>query len=159
MLSHTLGANIDIRLDLGRDLPLALADKGQLEAVLVNLAANSRDAMQDGGAIIISAETETVAAGKHEADLRPGSYIRLAVADNGIGMDAALLKRAVEPFFTTKGPGKGTGLGLSMARGFAEQSQRRACRRQRTGARDQGDVMASVRQRRSDAANARGTTV
>jgi PAS domain S-box-containing protein len=123
MLSHTLGANIDIRLDLGRDLPLALADKGQLEAVLVNLAANSRDAMPDGGAIIISAETESVAAGKHEADLRPGSYVRVAVADNGTGMDAALLKRAVEPFFTTKGPGKGTGLGLSMARGFAEQSR------------------------------------
>ena len=63
MLSHTLGANIDIRLDLGQKLPPALADKGQLEAVLVNLAANSRDAMQDGGVIVISAETETVAAG------------------------------------------------------------------------------------------------
>jgi PAS domain S-box-containing protein len=123
MLSHTLGANIDIRLDLGQKIPLALADKGQLEAVLVNLAANSRDAMHEGGAIVISAETESVAAGKHEADLRPGSYVRLAVTDNGIGMDAALLKRAVEPFFTTKGPGKGTGLGLSMARGFAEQSR------------------------------------
>jgi signal transduction histidine kinase len=123
MLSHTLGANIDIRLDLGQELSLALADKGQLEAVLVNLAANSRDAMHDGGAIVISAETETVAAGKHEADLRPGAYVRLAVVDNGIGMDATLLKRAVEPFFTTKGPGKGTGLGLSMARGFAEQSR------------------------------------
>jgi PAS domain S-box-containing protein len=123
MLSHTLGANIDIRLELGQELPLALADKGQLEAVLVNLAANSRDALPEGGAIVISAETETVAAGKHEADLRLGSYVRLAVADNGIGMDAALLKRAVEPFFTTKGPGKGTGLGLSMARGFAEQSR------------------------------------
>ena len=123
MLSHTLGANIDIRLELGQTLPLALADKGQLEAVLVNLAANSRDAMQDGGAIVISAEAETVAAGRHAAGLQPGPYICLAVADNGIGMDAALLKRAVEPFFTTKGPGKGTGLGLSMARGFAEQSR------------------------------------
>jgi CheY-like chemotaxis protein/two-component sensor histidine kinase len=123
MLSHTLGANIDIRLDLGPELPLALADKGQLEAVLVNLAANSRDAMQDGGAIVISAEEETVAAGLNATGLQPGCYVRLAVADNGIGMDAALLKRAVEPFFTTKGPGKGTGLGLSMARGFAEQSR------------------------------------
>jgi PAS domain S-box-containing protein len=120
MLSHTLGANIEIRLDLGQELPLALADKGQLEAVLVNLAANSRDAMMDGGGVIvISAEAETVAAA---AGLQPGPYIRLAVADDGIGMDAAVLKRAAEPFFTTKGPGKGTGLGLSMARGFAEQS-------------------------------------
>ena len=123
MLSHTLGANIDIRLDLRHELPLALADKGQLEAVLVNLAANSRDAMKDGGAIIISAEADTVAAGRHATGLQPGLYIRMAVADNGTGMDAALLKRAVEPFFTTKGPGKGTGLGLSMARGFAEQSR------------------------------------
>jgi len=123
MLSHTLGANIDIQLELGLNLAPALADKGQLEAVMVNLAANSRDAMQDGGAIVISAETETVAAGQHAAGLQPGQYIRLAVADTGIGMDAALLKRAIEPFFTTKGPGKGTGLGLSMARGFAEQSR------------------------------------
>jgi PAS domain S-box-containing protein len=123
MLSHTLGANIEIRLELGLNLAPALADKGQLEAVLVNLAVNSRDAMRNGGEIVISAETETVAAGQRATGLQPGSYIRLVVADNGIGMNAALLKRAVEPFFTTKGPGKGTGLGLSMARGFAEQSR------------------------------------
>jgi PAS domain S-box-containing protein len=123
MLSHTLGANIDIQLEFGRRLAPALADKGQLEAVLVNLAANARDAMQQGGVIVISAETATVASGDHETGLQQGIYIRLVVADTGIGMDTALLKRAVEPFFTTKGQGKGTGLGLSMARGFAEQSK------------------------------------
>lgn len=122
MLSHILGANISIRLDLAPDLPPALADKGQLEAVLVNLATNSRDALHDGGTITFSAVAEDVA-GPHPADLRPGAYVRLAVADDGAGMDATTLKRAVEPFFTTKAPGKGTGLGLSMARGFAEQSK------------------------------------
>ena len=156
MLSHTLGANIDIRLDLGLNLAPALADKGQLEAVLVNLAANSRDAMQDGGAIVISAETETVAAGQYATGLQPGPYIRLAVADNGIGMDAALLKRAVEPFFTTKGPGKGTGLGLSMARGFAEQSRGALAVASEPGRGTRVTLWLPVRRRRSGAAGARG---
>jgi PAS domain S-box-containing protein len=122
MLSHTLGAHIAIHLDLAPDLAPALADKGQLEAVLVNLATNSRDALHDGGTITFSAVVEEIT-GPHPADLRPGAYLRLAVADDGVGMDATTLKRAVEPFFTTKAPGKGTGLGLSMARGFAEQSK------------------------------------
>jgi PAS domain S-box-containing protein len=122
MLTHMLGPNITIQLDLAPDLAPVLADKSQLEAVLVNLATNSRDAMQDGGTITFSAAMEEVA-GPHPADLRPGAYLRLAVADDGAGMDAATLKRAVEPFFTTKPPGRGTGLGLSMARGFAEQSE------------------------------------
>ncbi len=122
MLNHTLGANIDVRLDLPAGLPPALADKGQLEAVLVNLAINSRDAMPEGGTITFWADREHVT-NEHAAALAPGAYVRLAVADTGAGMSEATLKHAMEPFFTTKERGKGTGLGLSMARGFAEQSR------------------------------------
>jgi PAS domain S-box-containing protein len=124
MLDHTLGANLDLRLDIASDLPPALADKGQLEAVLVNLATNSRDAMPNGGTISFIAAKEIISqdAG-HRASLAPGAYARLDVADSGTGMAEATLKRAMEPFFTTKERGKGTGLGLSMARGFAEQSR------------------------------------
>src|SRR5208337_3863564 len=105
-------------------LPRIYADKGQLETVLVNLATNSRDAMPDGGELILSAESETVvsAGSPHPADLAPGRYVRISVTDTGFGMDAATLVRAREPFYTTKQPGAGTGLGLPMAQGFAEQS-------------------------------------
>jgi len=124
LLIHTLGADIDVRVALPAHLPRAVADKGQLETVLVNLATNARDAMPNGGRLLLSAETELVAEGEtpHPAGLCPGAYVRLAVADTGTGMDAATLARAREPFFTTKQSGAGTGLGLSMAVGFAEQS-------------------------------------
>jgi CheY-like chemotaxis protein len=127
VLEHTLGTGIQVRTDETAGLPL-LADKGQLETVLVNLAANARDAMPRGGTLTLSAAPEGVAeAGTegrpaHEADLAPGRYVRLAVSDTGEGMAAEVLARASEPFFTTKDQGKGTGLGLAMARGFAEQS-------------------------------------
>ena len=88
--------------------------------MLVNLATNARDAMGGAGVIILSAAAETVAG--DGGTLKPGRYVRLSVADTGIGMDEATLARATEPFFTTKTDGHGTGLGLSMARGFAEQS-------------------------------------
>ncbi len=124
MLVHTLGAAINVQIRLGGDLPPLLADKGQLETVLVNLATNARDAMPEGGQLILSAAAEIVSPGspEHQAGLTPGRYVRLGVADTGIGMDAATLSRAAEPFFTTKPVGVGTGLGLSMAKGFAEQS-------------------------------------
>lgn len=128
VLEHTLGAGIAVRTEMVSPLPLLLADKGQLEAVLVNLAGNARDAMPHGGTLTLSAATETVAevgtVGRtvHEAALAPSRYVRLAVSDTGEGMAAAVLARASEPFFTTKEQGKGTGLGLAMARGFAEQS-------------------------------------
>jgi len=124
ILTHTLGANIEVHVRLAANLPPLLADKGQLETVLVNLATNARDAMPKGGRLTISAESAMVSidGSAHPFGLAPGRYVRFAVADTGVGMDAATLARAGEPFFTTKGPGLGTGLGLPMARGFAEQS-------------------------------------
>ena len=88
---------------------------------LLNLAVNARDAMEDGGDIIISARQESVAA-EDRAVLKPGAYVCLSLKDQGKGMDEKTLQKATEPFFTTKGVGKGTGLGLSMVHGFAEQS-------------------------------------
>jgi CheY-like chemotaxis protein len=103
-------------------VPPILADKGQLETALVNLATNGRDAMPGGGRLTIAAEAETVPAGGPRAALAPGCYVRITVADTGTGMDEATLAHAAEPFFTTKGPGTGTGLGVPMAMGFAQQS-------------------------------------
>jgi CheY-like chemotaxis protein len=102
-------------------VPRILADKGQLETVLVNLATNARDAMPGGGRLTLHAAVETF--GKDNAGhLASGRYVRLTVADTGSGMDAATLLHAGEPFFTTKKQGEGTGLGLAMAKGFASQS-------------------------------------
>jgi PAS domain S-box-containing protein len=124
VLAHTLGAGINIRVEISGGLPFPWADRSQLETVLVNLATNARDAMLPaGGTVTLSAAVEVVAdPSTHSAGLTAGKYMRLTVADTGAGMDAETLAHATEPFFTTKPQGKGTGLGLSMARGFAEQS-------------------------------------
>ena len=122
MLAHTLGVGISLQLDVDQDLPALLADKGQLETVLVNLAVNARDAMPNGGTLLLAAAPEAVLHGAHPSGLGAGGYLRLSVSDTGTGMSAATLARACEPFFTTKPVGKGTGLGLAMARGFAHQS-------------------------------------
>jgi signal transduction histidine kinase/ActR/RegA family two-component response regulator len=121
---HTLGAGIEIDVSAEAGLPLVLADKGQLETALVNLATNARDAMPEGGQLVLAAETEFVSAAgaAHPAGLAPGRYVRFTVTDTGTGMDAATLARAGQPFFTTKPMGVGTGLGLPMAKGFADQS-------------------------------------
>lgn len=123
MLRSALGPNIALHVEAAPDLPPLLADRGQLEAVLVNLANNARDAMPGGGSLSLCAELATVpgAAGAPE-DLAAGGYLRLSVVDAGQGMEAGVLARVTEPFFTTKPKGRGTGLGLAMARGFAEQS-------------------------------------
>jgi CheY-like chemotaxis protein/two-component sensor histidine kinase len=120
LIASTTGPQIKISVDLDQHLPPAMADPNQLEMALLNLAVNARDAMADGGRLRISAHLEA-AGRRHRAKLRPGRYIRLSVADTGVGMDEAVLARAVEPFFSTKGVGKGTGLGLSMAHGVASQ--------------------------------------
>jgi signal transduction histidine kinase len=125
MLAHTLSSGVEVRVDAPAGLPQVRADRGQLETALVNLATNARDAMapRRGGALTIRAASEEVAAGAaHPAGLMPGAYVRLTVADEGVGMDVATLARATEPFFTTKPRGRGTGLGLAMVKGFAEQS-------------------------------------
>jgi PAS domain S-box-containing protein len=112
-------------IELETCLPLKLApvrtDANQLELAILNLVVNARDAMPNGGSIIIGAKECEVAA-ESGAAIAPGRYVCLSVTDSGVGMDAPTLARAAEPFFTTKGVGKGTGLGLPMARGVAEQS-------------------------------------
>ncbi len=119
LLSRSLGPSIEIdtRIELG--LSSVLIDANQLELAILNLAVNSKDAMEEGGRLTISAEERQFAGGQ---GLRPGSYVRLAITDTGTGMDAETLAHATEPFFTTKGVGKGTGLGLAMVRGLTEQS-------------------------------------
>ena len=120
LLSRSLGPMVTIDTRIEADLPPVDIDPHQLEAALLNLMVNARDAMTGEGRITISAREEMVEAG-HPA-LAPGRYVCLSVSDTGPGMDAATLKRATEPFFTTKQVGEGTGLGLSMVLGFAEQS-------------------------------------
>ena len=124
LLNHTLGGGVVVKLELAKDLPKLVADRMQLETVLINLATNARDAMPGGsGTIIISACLETIGIDAASPNGLPsGDFIRISVGDSGIGMDARTIARAIEPFFTTKGVGKGSGLGLSMAKGFAEQS-------------------------------------
>jgi PAS domain S-box-containing protein len=123
VLAHTIGTAISVHTDTPAGLPPVLADRAQLETVLVNLATNGRDAMPDGGTLTLSADAVHVAEGStHPAGLLPGDYLRIRVADTGCGMDAVTLARATEPFFTTKSDGQGTGLGLAMVKGFAEQS-------------------------------------
>ena len=120
LVSSTTGPQIVVSVDAPGGLPPAKADPNQLEMAILNLAVNARDAMADGGTLRISASRESIRPG-HRSNLRTGHYIRLSVADTGMGMDEATLARAVEPFFSTKGIGKGTGLGLSMVHGLASQ--------------------------------------
>jgi signal transduction histidine kinase len=120
LIASTSGPRTRVEVDVPPALPPAKADLNQLELAILNLAVNARDAMPDGGTLTIAARLETVHPGQG-AKLAPGDYVRLSVADTGSGMDEATLKRAVEPFFSTKGIGQGTGLGLSMAHGLASQ--------------------------------------
>jgi signal transduction histidine kinase len=124
ILVPTLGVGVEIRLAVPGEVPLLLADKGQLETVLVNLATNARDAMAGQGVLTIAAVAQAWGndALADAPQLRPGRYVCLSVTDTGAGMDAATLARVTEPFFTTKPKGEGTGLGLAMAQDFAEQS-------------------------------------
>ena len=105
----------------GQSTRPVLVDPNQLELAILNLALNARDAMPNGGAVTLSFDQIEIA-GSHDLGLEPGGYLRLRVRDTGSGMDEATLKRAIEPFFSTKGVGKGTGLGLSMIHGLAVQS-------------------------------------
>jgi len=123
LLIPTLGIGIEIVLEVEESAPLLLADKAQLDTVIINLAVNARDAMASGGRITIRvAPVSFHAGGAPSPALSEGDYLQIDLTDTGPGMDAATLRRAAEPFFTTKPTGQGTGLGLSMSRGFAEQS-------------------------------------
>ena len=121
LLQSSLGPSVQIETRFPLKLDLVHADANQLEMALLNLAVNARDAMPDGGSIVIAAREETVKP-RSRSKLKAGRYVRLSVKDTGEGMDKATLRRAMEPFFTTKGVGRGTGLGLSMVHGMTEQS-------------------------------------
>jgi signal transduction histidine kinase len=116
LLARLLGADIEVQTDLAADLPSILGDPGQVEQAVINLAVNARDAMSDGGHLVLSTALETLdeAAARANAPMVPGTYIVLRVTDDGHGMSAETQARIFEPFFTTKEIGKGTGLGLSM---------------------------------------------
>jgi PAS domain S-box-containing protein len=120
MLFRTIGATVRIETVLTEGLWPALVDPTQIELVLLNLAINARDSMPGGGRLTI--RTANVSREDAPADLAPGDYVLISVSDTGEGMSEEVLKRAVEPFFTTKEPGKGSGLGLSMVHGVATQS-------------------------------------
>jgi PAS domain S-box-containing protein len=124
LLAHTLGEPVQLVTVLEQDLGPVLADKGQIEQVLLNLTVNARDAMPWGGKLTI--ETSTVAVDSVYAaakvDLIPGDYVGLEFADTGKGIPAAILDRVFEPFFTTKSEGQGTGLGLAMVYGIVRQA-------------------------------------
>jgi signal transduction histidine kinase len=110
LVTRSMGPTISLRFEFAESLPPAHVDPNQLELALLNLAVNARDAMPDGGTLTFGAVPDQ------------NKYVRLSVVDTGAGMDVATLKRAVEPFFTTKGLGRGTGLGLSSVQGLAVQS-------------------------------------
>jgi PAS domain S-box-containing protein len=124
LLRPTLGEHIEIESVFEDETCAATVDPNQLTTALLNLALNARDAMPDGGKLIL--ETGSVYldenyAGMH-SDVKPGHYALIAVSDTGIGIPAGILDKVFNPFFTSKGPGKGTGLGLSMVYGFVKQS-------------------------------------
>lgn len=121
LIARTIGPAIEVRIDAPADLWPARADPNQVELVVLNLVVNARDAMPEGGRIVIAAAAETVP-DTHPAGLEPGDYVRLSVSDTGEGMDPATMARAFEPFFTTKPVGRGSGLGLSMVQGVVAQS-------------------------------------
>ena len=123
MLARIIGEDVRIQTDLDPRLGSIEADPGQVDQVLLNLVINARDAMPRGGSLII--ETANVELGQGEATvlgLAPGSYVRLTVEDNGVGMTPSVRDRIFEPFFTTKEIGKGTGLGLPTVFGIVRGS-------------------------------------
>ncbi len=124
MLHRTLGATIYLSNALTPNLWSARVDPSQVESAIVNLAVNARDAMPEGGRLLIETGNAAIDMdmSKKLDGLPPGDYVRLAVSDTGTGMPASVRERAFEPFFTTKEQGRGTGLGLSMIYGFAKQS-------------------------------------
>ncbi len=120
LIAHTIGPKIRCVVDIAAGTWPVHADPQQLEVALLNLAANARDAMPDGGALTLSARNLKDEERPRHLPVRP--YVVIGVRDTGYGMAPAVAARATEPFFTTKGPGKGTGLGLAMVHSFAEQS-------------------------------------
>lgn len=123
LIRRTLGPSIEIQVKSSVDLWSTLVDPHQLENALLNLCINARDAMPDGGQLLIETHNHVVdEVAAKRCDLAAGLYVELSVSDTGTGMTAEVVERAFDPFFTTKPIGMGTGLGLSMIHGFARQS-------------------------------------
>jgi len=124
LLTRTLGETVEMETVLAAGLWKAMVDRSQLEAALLNLAINARDAMPEGGKLTIETANATLDEdyAAHHEEVVPGRYVMLAVTDTGMGMPLEVVNQAFEPFFTTKEVGKGSGLGLSMVYGFAKQS-------------------------------------
>ncbi|MGH3033896.1 MAG: PAS domain-containing protein [Gaiellaceae bacterium] len=124
MLRRLIGENVRLKVTLDPGLDAVRVDRGQIEQVLMNLTLNARDAMPDGGDLLLTTKSVEVSGARAEAtlDLQPGSYATLVVSDTGHGMDSETRSRAFEPFFTTKKPGEGTGLGLATVYGIVKQS-------------------------------------
>ena len=124
LLMRTLGEPISLKTVLAEGLWPTRVDPSEVETAVLNLAINARDAMPDGGRMVIQTENASIdpAAARSETGQKPGDFVRVSVTDTGIGMPPDILARAFEPFFTTKEGGRGTGLGLSTIYGFAQQS-------------------------------------
>lgn len=124
LIVRTIGAGLEIELDLAEDCWPIRADESQLETTVLNLALNARDAMPTGGTLTIACRNTSLDAGSAAAigELEPGDYVLLSVTDTGAGMEPGVLCKAFEPFFTTRDSGIGSGLGLSMVHGFVKQS-------------------------------------
>lgn len=125
LLESTLGRTNELHISLRRSIPNVMVDREQLEMALLNVVMNARDAMPEGGLVTVATAPVHLNGDAAARELPPGDYIAVEVRDDGVGMSPDVLRRAHEPFFTTKSIGKGTGLGLAMASGFVQQSRGR----------------------------------
>ena len=154
LLTRTLGASVKITTAASRDAGVAMVDPAALEAAILNVALNARDAMPDGGTLTIrTSKADITQAPRTDDDLPIGHYAMLAIQDTGTGMPPDVVQRVFEPFFTTKTGGTGSGLGLSMVYGFAKQSGGAVTIASEVGPRHHGDHLPAVDEEQTGAAS------